>query len=156
MNMDVIVPWISRWVHLLSVITLVGGSIFMRLVLAPAAKGALSDEHHEKLREAIQARWAMFSHSCVTLLLLTGTYNAYLGFTAHPEQPLYHGLFGMKLLLALLVFFLVIALTGRSEALAGIRKHRARWLSVAILAAVTIVLISGVLHQIPPGSTETL
>jgi uncharacterized membrane protein len=156
MSMDAWVPWISRWIHLLSVITLMGGSIFMRLVLAPAAKGALSDDHHQKLRDAIRPRWAMFSHGCVALILLSGTYNAYLGLTAHSGQPLYHGLFGVKLLLAMLVFFLAIALTGRSEAFAGIRKHQTRWLSVAILAAVAIVLISGVLRQIPLGSTETL
>jgi len=156
MGADTIVPLLSRWVHILSVITLIGGTIFIRLVLMPAAKATLTEQQHDTLREAIRARWAIVTHAGIALLLFSGTYNAYLGFTAHPDQPLYHGLFGIKILLAFTVFFFVSALVGRSETMAGIRKNRARWMSVTVAAAIAIVIISGILRSLPPTPVQTL
>ena len=50
---------------------------------------------------------------------------------------------------ALLVFTLAIGLTGRSEAFAPLRRNRRLWLAVNLALAVVVVLISGVLRNIP-------
>ena len=52
---------------------------------------------------------------------------------------------GMKILLAMAVFFLASALSGRSKALEGIRRNAALWLVINILLAAVIVAIAGYL-----------
>jgi arginine exporter protein ArgO len=86
-------------------------------------------------------------------LIVSGVYN----FVARIKSPafdpeykgLYHALFGTKVLLALVIFFLASALTGRSEALAKIRQNAKFWLTVNAVLAVLVVCISGVLRFIP-------
>ena len=88
--------------------------------------------------------------TCVALLLTTGIYNYILAATVlHKGQSLYHGLAGMKMFLALLVFMLAIGLTGRSAAFAKFREKRPMWLAITLALATAIVLISGVLRNIP-------
>jgi hypothetical protein len=52
---------------------------------------------------------------------------------------------GVKILLALGVFFIAAALVGRSPALEPIRQNRAKWLRVLVALALIIVCISGFL-----------
>ena len=60
----------------------------------------------------------------------------------------YHAIIGVKLIGALVIFFLAIALTGRSAGFDNIRKNGRKWLSVLIVLGLLIVLISGGLHQV--------
>jgi hypothetical protein len=137
---------VARWLHLGSVIVMVGGSVFMRFLLMPAAN-ALPDSEHQALRERIIGRWRKVVHTSIGLLLLTGIYT--LVSRIKLVGPAWHALFGIKFLLALVVFFIASALVGRSPALAPMRENRAKWLSIAITLATLIVLISGVLRYIP-------
>ena len=133
---------ISRIVHVLTAITLVGGSIFTLLVLMPSAK-ELSDEAHKQLAAAINGRWKRFVHIGILLFLVSGLYNYVRAIPNHRGDGLYHALIGTKMLLALGIFFLASALVGRSEKLAGIRANRAKWVKVLVLLAVIVVSISG-------------
>ncbi len=133
---------ISRIVHVLTAITLVGGSIFTLLVLMPSAK-ELSDEAHKQLAAAINGRWKRFVHTGILLFLVSGLYNYVRAIPNHRGDGLYHALIGTKMLLALGIFFLASALVGRSEKLAGIRANRAKWVKVLVLLAVIVVSISG-------------
>ena len=72
---------ISRIVHVLTAITLVGGSIFTLLVLMPSAK-ELSDEAHDRLALAVTGRWKRFVHFGVLLFLASGLYNYCLLYTS--------------------------------------------------------------------------
>jgi uncharacterized membrane protein len=134
---------LSRWTHVGTAIVLVGGTCFLRFVLAPAA-AQLSDDQHAKLKELVLSRWKMFVHIGIGLFILSGFYN-YLVVTRpqHQGDKAYHMLVGIKILLAFVVFFFAEALVGRSKAFEGMRKNAKRWQTVIILLAAIIVGISG-------------
>jgi uncharacterized membrane protein len=146
---------LSRWVHIGSAITMVGGTVFLRCVLMPAAR-ALPEAEHTALRARLMSRWKKFVHTCVLLFLLSGVYN-FIVVTAplHKGDKLYHALIGIKILLALVVFFFAIALTSSKSWSEGLRRNVAQWLAVNLMLAVVIVAISGVLKNMKPTSGPT-
>ncbi|MCG3138302.1 MAG: hypothetical protein HJJLKODD_02164 [Phycisphaerae bacterium] len=148
MNID-FVALVSRWLHIAAVIIAVGGTVVWRFVILPSVKEVLSDEQHERLRSAMLARWRMWVHVAIGLILVSGLYNTYRALFQLGKPTLYHALWGVKFLAALVIFFLAEALVGGSPALARFREQRSRWLSVMLIFAVLVVLISGVLKFIP-------
>lgn len=140
---------VSRWVHLVAVIVAVGGIFFLRVVLHPAASKTLAPDAHDALRPAVIRRWARVVHTCIALIILSGLYNAVVQFPQHAGQPMYHGIFGLKMVLALVLFFNAIALTGRSPAFASMRQRSSTWMAVNIALAAVIVLISNLLKNLP-------
>lgn len=136
---------LSRWVHLGTAIVVLGGSVFLRFVLMPAAT-ELPDAEHEALRQRIMQRWRKLVATGIALFLLSGFYN-YLkvAMPDHKGDGLYHALMGIKIILAFVVFFLASALTGRSAAFDGIRRDARKWLAVTILLSTIVVLIAGYL-----------
>lgn len=143
MEPDTIIAIVSRWVHVGTAIVLLGGSVFLRYVVMPSAQ-ALPEAEHNQLRERMMGRWKRIVMIGIALLLLTGFYN-YIGVDRERTGP-YHMLMGIKILLALGVFFLASALTGRSAGLAGLRRNSARWLGVLIVLAAGTVAIAGYLR----------
>lgn len=141
---------VSRWIHLLSVIVAVGGTFFMRLVLAPSAKSSLDEATHKRLLTAVISRWRLVVHSCVGLLLLTGTYNMIIAIRTG-VSPAYHSLLGVKLILALAIFFFAIMLTSSRE-LEWVNRRRGTWLALVIAMGIGVVMISGILKNMPHGS----
>ena len=137
---------VSRWVHVPSVIMLVGGSAFLLFVLAPAAD-KLSESEHKLLRENVLARWRKFVHPLVALILLSGLYN-FLVVRMNTEKP-WHMLAGIKLLLGLFVLFVASALAGRSEASQKMRDNWRWWLKLNLIVAFVAVLLSGYMKFIP-------
>lgn len=138
-----VVALISRWVHIGTAIVLVGGTVFGRFVLMPAA-GELPDDQHAQLRERVRVGWKRFVHIGIVLFLASGFYN-YLVVTMpqHKGDGLYHALVGTKMLLAFAIFFLASALVGRSSGLEKFRQDARKWMSVIVLLAAIIVAISG-------------
>ena len=47
---------LSRFAHVATAIVMVGGTVFMRFVLMPAAK-ELPETEHDQLRQRLLARW---------------------------------------------------------------------------------------------------
>jgi len=142
---------LSRWIHVGTAIVVLGGSVFMRFVLMPAAAG-LPDAEHDALRQRVMGRWKKFVMAGIALFLISGFYNyLVVSIPAHKGDRLYHPLIGTKILLAFAVFFLASALTGRSAAFEGIRRNNKTWLLVTIVLAAIVVAISGVLKiAVPP------
>lgn len=150
-----ILAYISRILHVSTAIVLVGGSVFMLLVLLPAVK-SLSEEAHEQLRTAVTQKWKRFVHLGILVFLLTGFYNFYLALPNHKGDGLYHGLVGTKILLAFGVFFIASALVGRSAKFEAMRQARQKWLTILVLLATLIVCISGFVKvRGPQSETET-
>lgn len=145
MDASELIAVLSRWAHVGTAIVLLGGAVFQRFVLLPAAR-ALSDADQLQLRERILMRWKKFVMWGITLLLATGFYN----YLSVKHEPRYHMLMGIKILLALGVFFVASALTGRSAGLAGIRQNPSRWLGVLIALAAAVVAIAGYLKVVSP------
>lgn len=143
--MDTLLPVdiLSRWIHVGTAIVVLGGSVFMRYVLMPAAD-PLPEDVHNDLRGRVMGTWRKFVGIGIGLFLLSGFYNYIRAIPAHKGDGLYHGLIGTKIILAFVVFFLASALTGRSAAFEGLRQQRKKWLAVTILLAAIVVALGGV------------
>jgi uncharacterized membrane protein len=139
-----------RWLHILSAVVLVGGAVFTRFALLPAASAVLDDATRQTLRAAVLGRWKGIVHTGIFFFLVSGFYN-YLTFTRHLHdgQALYHALFGVKFLLALVVFALAILLTSNKAYAARIQANHGKWTGVLVALAVVVVLISGYMRFIP-------
>jgi len=149
MNVD----WLAvlfRWIHVLSAVVAVGGVLFQRVVLMPSVRSSsLDDASRTRLHEEVTRRWKGILMACIGLLLVSGLYNFFTISLQKAERvPAYHGLFGVKVLAALVVFFVGSALVGRAAAFEGMRRARGRWLGIAALLGVLVILISGVLKNL--------
>lgn len=148
MNLD----WIAvvfRWAHILAAVIAVGGVLYQRLVLMPAVTGTLDDETRGRLHDAVTRRWKGLLIACIAVLLISGFWNFFtISLDKAEGVPAYHGLFGVKFLAALAVFFLGSALAGRAPAFARMRERRAYWLGITAALAVLVILISGILKNL--------
>ena len=75
--MSDLLPVLMRWGHVGAAIVLIGGMVFMRFALLPAAK-QLPDDVHNDLRDRVMGTWRKFVGIGILLLLLTGIGNYYL------------------------------------------------------------------------------
>lgn len=154
MDLILLINILSRWVHVLTAIVMLGGAIYLRWVLMPAA-AELPALEHEGLRARLKQRWKFVVMIGIVLLLATGFYN-YLAIAvpSHEGRSLsrYHMLMGIKILLALGVFFLASVLTGRSAKFEPMRQNARRWLTVLVLLSAIVVGIGSVLKvAVPPN-----
>ena len=135
----------ARFLHVMVAVLLVGGAMFTRFVLMPAA-AELPEDEHTKLKERIGNRWRKLVMLGILVLLVTGFYN-YLAVTApaHKGDGKYHMFMGIKMLLAFVVFFLASALAGRSKGLAFFRRDAGKWLLVLILLSSVVIGLGSLL-----------
>lgn len=145
-----ILDLLSRWAHVGAAIVLVGGAVFSRFVLMPAA-AELPDDQHQALKERLRARWAKFVHAGIGLLLLSGFYNFFTQMGSHKGQPLYHALVGVKMLLAFAAFYFASVLSGRSPKSAHFRENARKWLGVLIALTALTAGLGGVLKVAVPA-----
>jgi uncharacterized membrane protein len=147
-----------RWAHILAAITAVGGTVFARFALLPAV-GTLNEEQRAALLEGVRSRWSKFVAGAIAFLLISGLYNIMRMEQAFALGKLYHALFGIKFILAFLIFALASILAGRGRAAQKLRQNARLWLSVNLLMAVLLVCISGTLRALPhdpkPGEPKT-
>ena len=93
-----------RWLHISSVVTLIGGAIFGRFVAAHATD-MQNTQTKQALWEDMAAHFKPLVYAAVAALLVSGLYNI----LAHPGHSMkYHILLGVKLLLALHVFAVML------------------------------------------------
>ena len=138
-----------RFLHIAPAVIAGGATIFVRLALLPAL-ASFPEAERSRLKDQIDRRWRIVVMVCITLLLVSGITNFVLYQAPfHKGQPLYHALFGVKFLAAMVVFFLGSALAGRSAALAPIRANARLWVGIAATLVMAIVFISAVLRSIP-------
>jgi len=143
---------VLRWLHIVPAVVAGGATVYAALALLPTL-GEIAEPERTRVREALTRRWRAVFMACTALLLASGLLNFILyQAPAHKGQALYHGLFGIKFVAAMIVFFLGAALTGRSEGLAGIRANARRWTPVMAGLVLLILLVSGVLRGIPHSS----
>ena len=144
----------SRWAHVLGAIVLLGGGLFLRLVMLPLL-AAQSEEDRSRWHDLIRSKWAKLVGICTLILLVSGLYNyLVVSVPKHKGDGLYHGLMGLKMLAALAVFFFSAALAGKSEKLAGIRRKRNLWTTTTVLLGTLAVLIAGYLKMRGPYAAD--
>ena len=150
MTPDLILPILARWAHVIAAIIPVGGAIFIRFVLLPSAESVLDDETHDKLRTTMWRRWQLMVHVSIGFLIISGFYNYLVVMRPlHEDQPLYHALFGIKFLIALVVFLLAILLTSRKKYSERFRNNARFWMGILVTCALIVVMISGVMKNLP-------
>lgn len=149
MEPELLLPVLSRWIHVGTAIVLVGGTTFFRFVVMPA----LGDDSAE-LVERIRQGWKKFVHGGIALFLLSGIYNFIIMLPKHKGDGLYHGLVGTKILLALVVFFIASALVGRSAGTQKFRDGAKKWTGIMLLLSAVIIGISGFVKVRGPMSKE--
>lgn len=136
---------VSRILHVLAAILLLGGGMFKLLVILPSVS-ELPEEERNSLKERFLKRWRYLVATGIALLIFSGFYN-YLAVELpdHKGDGRYHMLMGIKILLAFVVFFLASALAGRSAALEFIRKKSKFYLCLTVTLATIVVVIAGIL-----------
>lgn len=147
-----------RWAHILAAMVAVGGLFYARFGLLPAVQ-ELDESTQEKLHDGIRKRWLPWVIGAITLLLASGLANFLLFNDAAQawedgtwmKSTKYHALFGVKFLLAMGVFYFASGLVGRGEGTAWMRANRGKWLSVTLLLAVGVVMISGWMRGLHVG-----
>jgi uncharacterized membrane protein len=126
-----------RWLHIASVVTLIGGMLYGWLVLVPAA-GALAADARKVLAERTAALYRPLVSGAIGALLLSGAYNL----LTNPGHHLrYYILLGVKLLLAAHVFSVGILLVTKNP------EHRGRLFAGAAISGLIIILISAYLRR---------
>ncbi len=141
----------SRWFHIWFAALLLGGTVFQWFALSPAIRD-LTDQQKPLFREWINARWRIAVMASSLILLVTGLYNYIVVLLPqHKGDGPYHMLMGVKMLLALAVFFFAAVLAGRSPKFEKMRRHSAVWNLVLIGLLTVIVAIGGYLKVARPA-----
>lgn len=145
---DYILAVILRWTHILAAVAAAGGTFFARLALLPSLE-QLPESQRQTLHEAVRRRWMKVVMAAIALLLASGLYNFVVIARSLPEElkPFYHSVFGVKFLLALMIFFIASALVGRSKAFERMRQRARFWLTLNAALIVLLLLLSGALRM---------
>ncbi len=134
-----------RYLHMAGAIVAAGGSVFAALVVLPALRG-LADDARQTTFEEIRRRFTRLFTVSVGALIVSGAYRFItVEMGEHEGQAVYHALFGIKFLLAMVVFAIGHGLLGRGKFLAGLRNRRRKWMQMNLLLVATIVGLSVVL-----------
>ena len=143
---------LARWLHIVAVTIALGGPLFIRFALLPAT-ASLDDATRAAFRGQIMRRWKVFVYVAITTFILTGLYSFLVvrrwADFAPADQVLYQAIFGIKMILALVLFFLASALTGTSTVFAPIRKNVRIFASFSFLLGLAIVALANLLQSIP-------
>jgi putative copper export protein len=121
-----------RWLHITSMMTLLGGMVFWRLVLAGA------DDARNPATERLAAAFRPLVYAAVAGLVISGFIN-YLTTPGHSK--FYHMLLGIKLLLALHVFAAAILMVQPNN------PRRTRIATGVMISGLVILLISAWLRR---------
>lgn len=123
-----------RFLHMSSVVALIGGFIYARLAVWPAL-ACFGAAESPALIEAMAARFRGMLYVLLGTTLLSGLYN-YLSKSAYP--PHYHMLIGIKFLFVLHIFAVAVlySLPNADPA------KRKRWLTGIAISGLIIIAIS--------------
>jgi uncharacterized membrane protein len=129
-----------RWIHITSVVTLIGGFIFARFALAPALAG-LAEPQRGTLGKKVVENFRPWLYTVLVTVIGSGLYN-YLSKPSYP--PHYHMWIGIKFLFALHIFAVAVLYTVRDAD----EVKRNRWLSGMVVSGLIIIAISAYLRFI--------
>lgn len=140
------IQFVNKWLHLLSIIGVLGGIMFAAMVLraAPGTPGSDYATHEDEGAKLRWKRWGIAQAVLWVVVLATGFAN--YAFISPGVIGRYHMLVGMKISLAVLMFLIALALAHPVPALAGLVRKRSTWLGVLVILGVIVVGISAYLN----------
>lgn len=131
---------LMRWIHITSVVTLIGGFIFARFAVAPALANVPEPERGT-LGNKVVANFRPLLYTVLATVIGSGLYN-YLTKPSYP--PHYHMWIGIKFLFVLHIFAVAVLYTiPQAE-----EVKRNRWLTGMVGSGLIIIAISGYLRWI--------
>jgi hypothetical protein len=145
MDTQEVLGFLFRWLHIVAAITAVGGTIFARAVVFPTLDDIAAEER-SRLHAAMRVRWSRILTAAIGFLLISGFYNVCVTTLNNVLPSWYLPIFGVKFLLACVIFMVASLLIGKTEAAEQVRKNAKFWLNLNILLAVAIVGLSGILR----------
>jgi uncharacterized membrane protein len=133
-----------QWIHVTAAVIGVGGMAFLLFILMPSL-GALDPEQGNLLAKRVMDRFRWVSWSVIFLLLVSGLYSIrqYYWEMAWGKS---WALLTVKIVLALFVFVIALALTLPFKLFDRVRARRQIWLSIAFGLAVAVIFISAYLR----------
>jgi hypothetical protein len=148
-----------RFFHILAAIAGGGAVLFQWFALHPALR-TTSPDLRPVVAAAIADRWRAIAYTVIVLLLATGLINFMVfqipAYQSHPQKGVYHALFGIKVLAALMFFHGATVLSLPGEKGAQYRTKAGGWLTWLTLLLVVIVAAGAVLRNFnslfPPGA----
>jgi uncharacterized membrane protein len=140
--------FVSRLLHILSAIILVGGLFYLWAVVRSmsAATGSDAVDHYFGGSRVAWAKWVGITS---LLLLVTGLWNFVQMVISNQLHWSYHMLGTVKILLGAALMFLASLLAGRTKAAESIRLSWRRWLSVCLVIGVIVVAVGSVMRTYP-------
>jgi len=100
-------PFLVMWVHLIAVVTWIGGLLFVPLVLKPALQGLTPESQKAQVLRRVGLRFRTIAWVSLITLILTGAFNMlYEGGSARLEST-----WGAILMLKLLFVAIAVGLT---------------------------------------------
>jgi uncharacterized membrane protein len=129
---------LMRWLHIISAVTLLGGMIYARYVMAPAAT-VLPESERQKFAVAARERMRPLVLVPVFTLVISGVYNL-AGKSNIP--PNYFLWFGLKMLLALHVIAVSFLLVRASLS----QERSNRLLTGVVYSGMAVALVSAYLR----------
>ena len=135
--------------HVLSAAMWVGGTFFMVFSIAPLLR-AQSEETRRALLPHWRPGWARLVMITSGLLLISGLVNAVLNIKQYEfgGSP-YHAFVAVKLLLAMVVFWLSAVLSGRSASAEKFRGNLTTWLNLNLALVLILVGVASYMRQLP-------
>ncbi len=134
-----------RWLHIFSVITTVGATVFLRLAMLPAL-AAIADETRKEVTQSLSRRLRVLIHAALGGILLSGFYNTRL--LSKTAVPPYGIVYAVKMALSLIVFVVAILVTSGSLRYADFQANWRKWLGLNLALAVIIVALSAALRYL--------
>lgn len=157
MNLDAALIIFFRWLHIITACIAVGGVFFMRIVL-PLGIISLDPEPRQAVFLRCRRIFKMVIHPAILLFLISGIYNTFKVWDQYKQTPgLTHGLWGMHVLLALIVFGIALVLLAGKEP----PKSYKAWMTGNLVLLMFIVAAASTLKYIregraSPGGQTTL
>jgi uncharacterized membrane protein len=134
-----------QWIHVTAAVISVGGMAFLLLILMPSL-GALPPEQRDLLAKRVMDRFRWMIWPAILVLLVSGLYSIrqYYWEVAWGKS---WKLLIVKIVLALVVLVIALALTLPFKLFDRMRARQQIWLSVAVGLAGAVIFISAYLRR---------
>jgi uncharacterized membrane protein len=127
-----------RWLHIFSVILVLGGLFHAGFVVAPAM-ALLPEDRRADFAAAVNKRFKPWLHLAVLTLIVSGLYNL---ITKSNIPPAYHMWFGIKMLLAMHIIAVSFLLSSASVT----QERRTRMARGVVISGVLVVALAAYLR----------
>ncbi|MDE2125735.1 MAG: hypothetical protein KGJ62_04020 [Armatimonadetes bacterium] len=135
--------FISKWLHVMSIIGVLGGSFFMWLLLC-----TITVAPESPAADLIKAQWRKAGMALMGLwvvVLVTGFYNYYV--VSPHVAATYHMLVGMKIGIVMLMLVLSVAMLHPVKIFAPLQQKRAVGMLILVLLGIVVIGISSRLNM---------